>query len=250
LSAKCHAMRFARTAAVLGVALCWCTPARPVIVREKKVGDRTIMCMHTGLMSELNDCGVHSGWYTYVFVGSISAITPIENDEKLIQIIPEEVFAGDPAIPLTVQTSQGACLPDLVAGDRWLFYLRQEDGHPIYLDYYGNDSLPLASAQEQIEILRRLKTIGDHGIVRGHVLRGEFYDGTAVPNARIVAHRKSDKRQFVTRTDGDGRYEFDSLPPGEYKLGVDEIGKFKPGSSDLELTGGACWDLTIAKKDR
>jgi len=243
-------MRFARTVALLGVALCWCVPAKPVIVTEKKVGDRTIMCMHTGLMSELKDCGVHTGWYTYVFVGAISLITPLENDEKVIQIIPEEVFAGEPATPLTVQTSQGACLPDLVAGDQWLFYLRQEEGKPIFLDYYGNDSLPVANAQEQIEILRRLKTMGDHGIVRGHVLRGEFFDGTAVPNSRIVARRKSDKKEFVTRTDRDGHYEFDPLPPGEYKLTVDRIGTFKPDSTDLELTGGACWDLTISQKDQ
>jgi VWFA-related protein len=212
------------------------------------VGDGTIMCRHTGHMSNLKDCGVHSGWYTHVFIGWISAITPIENDEKLVQIIPEEVFSGKPALPLTVRTSQGACLPDLVVGDRWLFYFRQEEGKPILLDYDVNDSLPAANAKEEIEILHRLKAMRDEGIVRGHVLRGELFDGTAVPNARIVARRKSDRREFVTRTDGEGSYEFDPLPPGEYKLTVKRIGTFKPHSTDLELTGGACWDLTIANK--
>lgn len=147
-----------------------------------------------------------------------------------------------------MQTSQGACLPELAAGDRWLFYLRQEKGQPIFLDYYGNDSLPVAKAQERIEILRRLKTIGDYGILRGHVLRGEFYDGAPVSNARVVARRKSDKRKFVTRTDGDGHYELDPLPPGEYKVTVDRIDSFKPDSNDMELSAGACWDSTIAKK--
>jgi hypothetical protein len=33
-------------------------------------------------MSDLNDCGVRSDWYTYVFVGSISAITGIKDDEN------------------------------------------------------------------------------------------------------------------------------------------------------------------------
>ncbi|HVM93279.1 MAG TPA: carboxypeptidase-like regulatory domain-containing protein [Terriglobales bacterium] len=206
--------------------------------------------MHTGLMSDLKDCGVHSGWYTYVFVGSIFAITPIENDEKQIQIIPEEVFAGEPANPIAVQTSQGACLPDLVVGDRWLFYLRQEKEHPIFLDYYGNDSVPIAGAEEQIEVLRRLKAMSDRGIVRGHVLTGEFYDGTPVPNARVVARRKSDKKQFVARTDSDGRFEFNPLPPGNYKIDVDRTDSLKPKSSDLDLPAGACWDLTIAGKAR
>jgi hypothetical protein len=42
----------------------------------------------------------------------ISVITPIENDEELIQITPEEVFAGEPKNPLIVKTSQALSLSD------------------------------------------------------------------------------------------------------------------------------------------
>lgn len=43
-------------------------------------------------MSDLNDCGFRSDWYAYIFVGSISAVVPADEDEKKVQITPEEVF--------------------------------------------------------------------------------------------------------------------------------------------------------------
>src|SRR5215475_10870485 len=138
----------------------------------RRIDGKEVECLHSGLMSDLDDCGFKSDWYAYVFVGSISAIVPADKDEKNIQITPEEVFHGEPSTPLTVLTSQGLCLPKLAVGDRWLFFLRKEPGKPIVLDYYGNDSRPVADAQEQIETLRRLMTIGDFGLLRGSVMHG------------------------------------------------------------------------------
>ena len=77
-------------------------------------------CMHSGLSSNLKNCDVPE-WYAYAFIGSISAVTPIDHGESEIEVTPEEVFRGEPGRLLTVRTSQGACLPKLVAGDRWLF---------------------------------------------------------------------------------------------------------------------------------
>jgi len=165
-------------------------------MESREVGGKTIECMHSGLTSDLNDCGFRSDWYAYVFVGSFSAIKPASNDEEILQITPEEIFSGSPSTPLTVLTSQGACLPTFAVGDRWLFYLRKENGKPIVLDYYGNDSRPIDSAQDEIETLRELKTIGEFGIVRGSVQR-RVKDGVKdIPGAQVVASRKSDKARF------------------------------------------------------
>src|SRR5215831_4942832 len=227
MSDKFCAMRIQRILAVLTMVFSGLGIAGAQIVSTFEKDGKTVTCMHSGLMSDLNDCGVRSDWYTYVFVGSISAITPAKDDEKRIQVIPEEVFSGEPASPLTVLTSQAPCLPDLAVGDRWLFFLRKEDGKPIVLDFYGNDSRPVAYAQKQIETLRRLKTIGDFGILRGSLVRGGYLERKTVPNARVVARRASDDIQFVATTGSDGNYEFPPVPPGEYKLTADPVGSFQ-----------------------
>ena len=247
MSGKFFLMNLQRVLLVLVAAFATASAASAQIIEERIIGNKTVTCMHSGLMSDLNDCGVRSDWYTYVFVGSISSVTQVKDDEMRVQIVPEEVFHGQPASPLTVLTSQAACLPDLVMGDRWLFFLRRVEGKPITLDYYGNDSRPITHAQEQIETLRRLKTIGDFAIVRGSVVKEHLSEGKAVPNARVVALRASDNAQFVATTGPDGRYEFQLLPPGEYKLMVDPVGLFQADESGVHANPGSCWSVTLSK---
>jgi len=92
-------------------------------------------------------------------------------------------------------------MPARTGRGRPLALLPAERGRqPIVLDFYGNDSRPVAHAQEQVETLRRIKTIGDFGILRGSVVRGGYLERKAVPNARVVARRASDNMQFVATT--------------------------------------------------
>jgi hypothetical protein len=242
---KFQPMQFQRAFAVLTVLLCCLSAAAAQIMEVRPDG---VTCLHSGLFSGLKQCGVPD-WYAYAFVGSISSITPIENGESEIQVTPEELFHGNPGTSLTVRTQQGACLPKLVVGDHWLFFLRKENGKPIVLDYYGNDeSRPVAEAQEKIEMLRRLQNIGDLGILRGHVQRGPQLpiEGEAVPNAHVFARRTPDNTQFIATTDAGGRYEFPPVPPGKYKLTVDLTDSPHADGGELDVSRGACWDLTFS----
>lgn len=241
MSANVHTMRRYRILAVLILIFYRPFGATAQIIERRKVGDKVVMCEHTGLSN--SDCGVRGDWYTYTFVGSIAAITPSTNDEKEIQIVPEEVFHGSPSSPLTALTSQAACLPTLAVGDRWLFFLRKQKDEPIVLDYSGNDSRPVAEAEQQIETLRLLKSIGNFGIVRGYVLQSN--EGQPIPNATVVAHRVPDEMKFHATTDVKGRYEF-QLPAGRYKFTVDPIGSFRLDDSKddegFDVTRGSCWE--------
>ncbi len=223
------------------------TAAKAVIIIIKRVGNKTVSCMHTGLSSSLKDCGIRPDWYSYVFLGSISAITSVENDENELKIIPEEVFGGKPAPLLTVMTSQAACLPKLSVGDRWLFFLRDEPGKPIVLDYYGNDSLPVASGQQQIETLRRLRAIVDSGLLQGTVWRLTSSGAEAVIGATVIARRLTDGQPYVAMTGTDGRYDFQPLPPATYKITVEPVGAFRPNDSQVDLSRGSCWDVTLSR---
>src|ERR1700736_2994637 len=238
-----------RWSAVVIVGLCCCSAAKAQIIMLKQDGDKTIQCMHTGLSSDLKDCGTQSDWYDYVFVGTISTVAPTKNGEKELHIIPDEVFKGEPNNPLIALTSQGACFPEIRAGDHWLFYLR--GGNPIALDYYGNISRPVADAQQQLETLRHLETIADNGILRGRVKGGPFAQGDAISNAHVIAHRATDDAQFIATTDADGRYEFQPLPPGKYKLTADDPTKsFRADESSIEVKSRQCWDLTLGRTPR
>ncbi len=222
--------------------------AESQIVTVKKAGDNTVLCMRTGLTSDLSDCGGKVDWYSYVFVGSISSISPAANDEKKLEIHPEEIFYGNPKASLTIFTSQALCLPKLAVGDRWLFYLREEKNKPIILDYYGNDSVPVADGKEQIETLRRLKTLRDRGIVRGEVRREESgINVHHVQGAIVIARGGPRQLQYVTRTNADGRYQFPPLPAGAYTLSVRPIGSFRPDGGSVELSPHGCWDLLLTQ---
>jgi len=240
-------MRDLRALALVALVSSYAVPSAAQVILIKKIGNKTVACMHSGLTSSVNDCGPRADWYTYVFVGSISSVTPVENDEKEVQLVPEEIFLGAPPNPLTVLTSQADCLRELKLGDRWLFYLRRVEGKPIVLDYYGNDSLPVADSKDQIATLRRLEKIGDLAILRGQVVRGWPVGAEVIRNARITATRRSDNKQYVCMTGTDGRYEFPPLPPGEYKIRVHPIGSYKPDDSEIDLSRGTCWDLTLSR---
>lgn len=219
--------------------------ARSQIITLEKVGDKQVVCMHSGLTSSFKECDVRANWYTYVFVGAISAVTPVENGEKQIQLVPDEVFLGKPATDLTVLTSQADCMREFKVGERWLFYLREVEGKPIVLDYYANDSLPVADAQDQIATLRRLGKIGEFAVLQGQVVRGELFSAKVVPNAQIAATRQTDGNQSFCITGPDGRYEFPPLPPGKYKITVRPVGSYQPDDSEIDLTSGTCRDITL-----
>jgi hypothetical protein len=222
-----------------------CQVGQSQMVGIKTVNGKTVACMHTGLSSDLEDCGAKSYWYKYVFVGQIAKITPANDDEKELEIVPQEIFSGMLPTRLTVVTSQGLCLEPMAVGDRWLFYLRSVPGKPILLDHYGNDSKPVAQARDEIATLQRLRTIGDAGLLRGQVLSGERFNGTAIEGATVIATNKTSGQQAATVSGPNGRYEFPPLLPGPYRITVGQTAGRHPNDSGIDLESGGCWDLSL-----
>ncbi len=224
-----------------------CASGNGQITDLRTINGKMFACSMSGLSSDLKDCGIQPDWYAYIFVGSILKMTPAPEDEQEIQIVPEEVFSGSPPAPVTVITSQGLCMGPMAVGEHWLFYLHKEPGKPLQLGY-GGASLPVAEAQQEIETFRRLKTIGNYGLLRGRVLGGErLGDGKPIENAEVFADQENGGRRFVATSGRDGYYEFPPLMPGEYKIVVGPVTARQPDNSSIEIKRSECWDLTLTR---
>lgn len=193
------------------------------IMEERQFHGKKITCMLSGLMGWGRPCGT-DGNYAYIFVGSVLSATDISETEKRLQIAPLEVFRGDPTNVLTVATNQGACLPDILPGNQWLFYLwRDEKTNGLLLEY-GSPSEPITEAQPAITRLRRLAAMADSGIIAGYVTRPVWHDDekymdyTYPPNHKVIAKRDSNGAEYSAVTGNEGEFEFEPLPSGSYHL--------------------------------
>ena len=207
--------------------LCLKTPnASGQIIEDREYRGRTITCMLSGLHGWGSRCGADQN-YAYIFVGSVLSVTEISDDEKRIDITPEEVFLGNAPSQLVALTNQGACLPEVLPGQEWLFYLSRDDRTKQLTLAYGSPSAPLADSQQTITRLRRLAQMSDSGMIIGSVQRTvdvRDEDGAAstqyvdVPSHRVVATRKRDGKKIYAFTDTAGEFEFEALAPGQYEL--------------------------------
>jgi hypothetical protein len=194
-------------------------PAQVIEIREYR--GKQITCVSSPKMSFATPCGADDR-YAYIFVGSVMSTTEISETEKLLQVLPEEVFLGHTTGVLAISTNQGACLPDISAGDKWLFYLREEKTDTPVLAY-GSPSKTVADAQEDIALLRRISKMTNSGLLTGNVNRAVWNDNEMEPSAplpgiRLTAHRISDSSEFTASIDGEGHYEFPPVPSGSYNL--------------------------------
>jgi hypothetical protein len=221
--AQITSRKFTVAITVLAATL-WAVPRSCAqIMEERQYRGKKITCMLSGLMGWGRPCGI-DGNYAYIFVGSVLSATEVSETEKRLQLTTQEIFLGDPASELTVTTNQGACLPEILPGDQWLFYLWRDDKTKELLLDYGSPSKPIVDAQPSITKLRRLAAMTDSGIVQGQVTRPiwhddeKYLDYTYPPNHKVIAKRDSDGAEYSAVTDDDGQFEFEPLPSGSYHL--------------------------------
>jgi hypothetical protein len=250
-------MRDFRLAALLLPLLAWGTLSMAQQAQVSKPDDNILECIisYDGPADRF-DCGLDKLNNAYVFVGTISAVHPAPEKEKSVEIVPYEVFLGDPGHSITALTSQGSCFGNLEPGQQWLFYLRNIDGQTV-LDYNIQESEPVSEAGPRLETLRRMKNLVGTGLLRGRVVRELFAsssdnddgskkeDANAVSGARITAVRESDQATFHIVSGDDGSFEFQPLPVGDYEVDIDPIGSFHPVGSFADIREGECRALIL-----
>ena len=233
-------------------------PSLSAVVAEGRLyHGKMVQCMHGGSWPDvIAHGGPHCGTegYERVFVGTVQSATDISDTHKRLQIIPDEVFVGDPVGEVTATVNQ-ACLspnePEIKAGDKWLFYLRTRkylhpDGDPAYITSDGQLELRfdspsgrLSDRQRCLTALRveRMADSGDvidaafHGTLAGRITHA---DGRAAKYTQVsIVPVSPGGVQFTIVTDQQGHFEVRGQQPGSYLVGVGLLAEI--GSPEWKL---------------
>src|ERR1700692_704606 len=112
------------TVAVLILVLASLCAATAQLVEGRKYKGNDVTCVHSGIArTNGTDCGTEG--YARVFTGTVKSAFDIGETDTLLQLIPDEVFLGEPASEVMAFTNQACLRREILAGQRWLFYLHR-----------------------------------------------------------------------------------------------------------------------------
>jgi hypothetical protein len=227
--------------------VCMVSSLSAVIVEIREYHGKQVTCVHSGLRGVVRQCGTEG--YARVFTGFVSSSVEVGETDKLLQLIPDEVFVGDSS-DATVITNQACLNTDIQAGDKWLFYLYRDPSDKLILSYDG-PSKPITKAEDDVSMLRDLGHLTDKGIIIGTIERsGDTEDAMPSPLAhhKVVAKNVKNGDEYLAYTSQEGHFTFE-LPVGRYDVtpapeyGLQEVEGFLTmlkGSVPVEKQ--RCWE--------
>jgi hypothetical protein len=152
--------------------LCIAPHLSALVIEGRTYHGKRVDCVHGGAWISERNLGAYSRARLYkeqVFTGTVQSAIEISFTDKRLQIIPDEILFGDVAREITATVNQ-ACLPEnlpeIKAGDKWLFFLRTKqylhpDANPPYITTDGlivdfeSPAKPVSLAEYDICNLRR-----------------------------------------------------------------------------------------------
>lgn len=206
-------------------------PSLPAQIFEgRQYHGHNVTCVHSGVIqTNGGDCGTQD--YARVFTGTVKSAFDIGETDKLLQLIPEEVFVGDPVSEVPAVTNQACLHREIRAGEKWLFYLYRNTKTNGLILPYDSPSKPIADAQEDIARLRHVQKLGDAGLLTGSLTRivsKNPWKFSRVPNRKVLVKQASSGTEFTAETDSNGHYEIE-VPPNSYILSANtEEGLWAP----------------------
>jgi hypothetical protein len=211
------------------------------MVEERQYHGKRIGCVHSGIVrTNGTDCGTDG--YARVFTGTVKSAFDIGESDKLLQLIPDEVFLGEPASEVMAVANQACLRHEILGGQKWLFYLHRDTRTNGLVLGYDSPSKPIAEAQDDIAKLRHLRTLGDSGLLAGTVTRivsKDPWNFSRVQNHKIVVKRASDGVEFTSETDGSGYYEL-QVPPNSYTVSANTVEGLWAPETTASVRRSAC----------
>lgn len=245
----------ARRIGLFAVAVACLTPSTSaVIIEVREYHGKQVMCAHSGLVGVARSCGTEG--YARVFTGIVKSAVEKGDTDKLLEIVPDEIFVGDSSDAVAI-TNQ-ACLHDEIqAGDEWLFYLSRDPKSDTFILSYNSPSKPISNADDDVSMLRDLGSVKNAGILIGTVWRlGETDDAKSVPlaNKTVIAKSAANGAEYTTYTNEKGLFKFE-LPEGKYDVttapeyGLREVDDFLLSmQGGVPVQNGKCWEHDFAVK--
>ena len=215
-----------------------CAAAAQITERRQYKG-HDVTCVHSGIVHTNGSyCGTQG--YERVFTGAVKSAIDIEGNDKLLQLIPDEVFLGDPSSEVLAVTNQACLRREIRTGEKWLFYLSRNSLTNGLVLGYDSPSKPFAEAQADIERLRHLQKLNESGLLTGTLTRivsKNPWKFSPVSNRKVVIKPLSDKAGFTAQTDSNGHYEIE-VPPDSYTLSANtEAGLWAPETTTFVAKG-------------
>src|SRR6266849_3391325 len=136
------------------------------IVEIREYHGKQVGCVHSGLVGVAKACGTEG--YARVFTGIVRSSVEKGDTDKLLDIVPDEVFVGDSS-DTTAITNQACLHNDIQAGDKWLFYLYRDPKSDTLVLSYDSPSKPISEAEDGISLLRDLGHLKNAGILIGTI---------------------------------------------------------------------------------
>jgi hypothetical protein len=145
--------------------------------------------------------------------------------------------------------------PTLQVGEQYLMYTgRLRDGD---IPSRGcTRSRHAKYAEEDLLFLNHLDTAAPTSTIFGQVVsRSDDYNGTSQPAVSATVEVTGPSGKLTTKTDAEGRYKFNELPPAEYTIAANQPGfgmtwfqfNDKPPTAKVEARGCALADIVLRK---
>jgi hypothetical protein len=224
-----------------------CCPLWSQIIEFREYHGKKINCIHSGILTFGRFCGGEG--YARVFTGTVLSATDISDFDKLLRLSPDESFVGVATGEVSAVVDQAcmpANLPEMLAGDKWLFYLQPGESADAFIVPFDSPSKPIEQAQVEIGLLRRVARLTDLGMVTGQVTRivpkGKTWDAVPVAKRSVIATRNSDGATFPTVSDESGHFQLE-LVPGSYHVTANVEPKSMFSEGDVLVVHGGCVEI-------
>ena len=172
----------------------------------------------------------------------------------------DEAFRGSVGTEVMIETGSGGgdCGTPLKPGDKYLIFAYKTEKGELWTGMCsGNQRLTNNPDAEKILELFRTLTKKDTGTIFGAVWQtkvgwkdDDIGDDSPQPTKKLLLHADSDGYSAFTHTTEKGTFEFEELPPGKFRIGLElpdglDFDHEYPEHYEAEIFGGACAEINF-----